>query len=204
MTFLTAAGERAMEEGAAAIEAVSAVEVVIALRARARYSLIQHAIVGIVAAVATLALTLYSDLPFARWHILVFPLVAGALGAVLVEAVPPLYRFVEPPWLRYEHVREAAYATFIEHRVHATRHRTGVLVYVAVRERMVEIVGDIAVADQLGIEDLASMAGTLEAYLPRGAEALGKALGELAPEFAKRLPRHADDRDELATSVHVV
>ncbi len=204
MTFLTAAGEKAMEDGAAAIEAVSAAEIVIAVRARARYALMQHAVVGIVGAVAILAFTLYSGIAFTRWQVLVLPLVAGILGAALVAAVPTLYRFLEPPWLRYEHVREAAYAQFVESRVHATRDRTGILIYIAVRERMVEIVGDLAVADKFGLEELASMAGTLEAYLPRGSEAFGKALGELAPELAKRLPRRADDRDELPGSVRVV
>jgi putative membrane protein len=136
--------------------------------------------------------------------VLVLTIVAGVLGAVLVELVQPLYRFIAPPWLRQEHVREAAYAVFVERRVHATKHRTGMLVYIAERERMVEIVGDLAVADKFGLEDFAAMAGTLEAYLPRGSEAFGKALGALAPELAKRLPRQADDKDELATSVHVV
>jgi len=204
MKFLTAAGEKAIEEASAAIEAVSSAEIVIAVRSRARHSTIQHAIVGAVAAIATLAFVLYGNFAFAKWLILVLPIVAGVLGAVLVATVPALYRFLEPPWLRYEHVREAAFALFVESRVHATRDRTGVLIYIAVRERMVEIVGDIAVADKFGIEELASMAGTLEAYLPRGSEAFGKALAELAPELAKRLPRGEGDRNELPDAVRVV
>ena len=203
MKFLTAAGQRAIEDGVAAIEAVSSAEVVIAVRPRARHALMQHATVGIVAAIAILAFTLYSPIVFTLWQILVLPIFAGILGALLVEAIPPLYRFVEPPWLRYEHVREAAYAAFVEKRVHATRDRTGVLIYIAVRERMVEIVGDLAVVDKLGIEVIAAMAGTLEAYLPRGSEAFGKALADQAPEFAKTLPRRPDDIDELSNSVYV-
>ncbi|HEY5947839.1 MAG TPA: hypothetical protein VIV40_20205, partial [Kofleriaceae bacterium] len=201
--FLTAAGERAIEDAVAAIESVSAAEVVVAIRPRARHSLIQHAVVGLAAAIAILAFTLYSPVEFALWHILVLPILAGVLGALLVEAIPPLYRFVEPPWLRYEHVREAAYAAFVERGVHGTRDRTGVLIYIAVRERMVEIVGDLAVVQKVGIEVLAAMAGTLEAYVPHGSAAVGKALAEQAPEFAKALPRRADDIDELSNTVHV-
>lgn len=204
MKFLTAAGEKAIEDGAAAIEAVSAAEIVVAIRARARYALLQHGIVGAIASIATLAFMLYGGFAFAKWAILVLPLVAGVGGVLLVAAVPALYRFLEPPWLRYEHVREAAYALFVESRVHATRDRTGVLIYVAVRERMVELVGDIAVSDKFGIEELASMAGTLEAFLPRGSEAFGKALADLAPELAKRLPRREGDRNELPNAVRVV
>jgi putative membrane protein len=203
MSFLTEAGQRAIEDGVEAIEAVSAAEIVIAIRPRARHSLIQHAVVGIVAAIAMLAFTLYSPIDFALWHILVLPVFAGMLGALLVEAIPPLYRFVEPPWLRYEHVREAAYAAFVERGVHATRDRTGLLIYVAVRERMVEVVGDLTVTKQLGIEVLASIAGTLEAHIARGSASFGKALADQADEFAKALPRRADDIDELSNSVQV-
>ena len=203
MRFLTEAGQRAIEKAVETIEATSSAEIVIAIRPRARHSLMQHAVVGIVTAIAMLAFTLYSPIDFALWHILVLPILAGILGAVLVEAIPPLYRFVEPPWLRYEHVREAAYAAFVERGVHGTRDRTGVLIYVAVRERMVEIVGDLAVVKQVGIEVLAAMAGTLEAYVPRGSEAFAKALADQAPEFAKALPRRADDIDELSNSVQV-
>jgi putative membrane protein len=203
MSFLTEAGQRAIEDGVEAIEAVSAAEVVIAIRPRARHSLIQHAVVGIIAAIGMLAFTLYSPIVFALWHILVLPIFAGLLGALLVEAIPPLYRFVEPPWLRYEHVREAAYAAFVERGVHATRDRTGILIYVAVRERMVEIVGDLAITQKLGIEVLAAMAGTLEAHVARGSASFGAALAEQAPAFAQALPRRIDDVDELSNTVHV-
>jgi len=203
MRFLTDAGQRAIEDAVEAIEAVSSAEIVIAIRPRARHSLIQHAVVGLVTAIAMLAFTLYSPIEFSVWHILVLPILAGILGAALVEAIPPLYRFVEPPWLRYEHVREAAYAAFVERGVHATRDRTGVLVYVAVRERMVEIVGDLAVTKALGIEGLAAMSGTLEAFVGKGSAAFGKALADQAAEFAKALPRRPDDIDELSNSVYV-
>ena len=203
MKFLTEAGQRVLEDAVEAIEVESAAEIAIAIRPRARYSLMQHATVGIVAAVAILAFTLYSPVEFALWQILVLPVLAGILGALLVEAAPPLYRFIAPPWLRYEHVREAAYTAFVERGVHATRGRTGILVYVALRERMVELVGDLAVVDKIGTERLAAWAGTLEAHVPQGAAAFGKALAALAPELAKALPRGPDDVDELPNAVHV-
>lgn len=203
MKFLTEAGERALERAVSAIEAVSAAEIVIAIRPRARHALMQHAVVGMVAAIAMLAFTLYSPIEFTLWQILVLPIFAGVLGALLVEAVPPLYRFAEPPWLRYEHVREAAYAAFVEKGVHRTRDRTGILIYIALRERMVEIVGDVAVNDKLGIEVLAAMAGTLEAHVKAGAEPFAKALEGFAAQLAKALPVRADDTDELSNSVVV-
>ncbi len=203
MSFLTEAGEQALEDAIQTIESVSAVEVVIAIRPRARYSMLQHAMVATITAIALLAFTLYSPIDFTLWQILVLPIFAAFAGAMLVEAIPPLYRWLSPAWLRYEHVREAAYAAFVERGVHGTRDRTGILVYVALRERMVEIVADLGVLKHHGIEVLASWAGTLEARMPDGAEAFGKELANLAPELAKSLPRRIDDTDELANQIHV-
>jgi putative membrane protein len=204
MKFLTEAGQQALEDAVEAVEAQSAAEIVIAIRPRARYALTQHAMVGIVCAIAILAFTLYSDVEFALWHILVLPIFAGILGALVVEAVPPLYRFLQPPWLRHEHVREAAYAAFVECAVHATRDRTGILIYVALRERMVEVVADIEVLDALGVETLAAWSGTLEAQVSRGAIAFATVLRELSRQLAKALPPRSDDTNELGNAVHVV
>ena len=204
MSFLTEAGERELEAAVEAIEAVSAAEIVVAVRPRARFALAAHAGVGIITAIAMLAFTLYSDVEFALWHILTLPIFTGILGAVLVEAIPPLYRFLAPPWQRTEHVVEAACVTFLERGVHGTRDRTGLLVYIALRERMVELVGDTAVVKALGIETLAAWAGTLEGVLPQGSVAVAKKLAELAPALAKALPRRADDIDELGNAVHLV
>ena len=49
----------------------------------------------------------------------------------------------------------------------------------------------------------ASIAGTLEAHIARGSASFGKALADQADEFAKALPRRADDIDELSNSVQV-
>jgi putative membrane protein len=204
MSFLTEAGEQSLEDAIQAIEGVSAVEVAIAIRPRARYSMMQHAVVAVVTAIAILAFTLYSSIDFALWQILVLPILAAFAGAMLVEAVPPLYRWLSPAWLRYEHVREAAYAAFVERGVHGTRDRSGILVYVALRERMVEIVADLGVLKHHGIEELAAWAGTLEARLSQGADAFGKELANLAPELAKSMPRRADDTDELGNQIHVL
>jgi putative membrane protein len=204
MRFLTAAGERALEDAVGAIESVSSAEVVIAIRPRARDFLLQHAIVAAVTAIALLAFTLYSHLSFSLWQILTLPIMAGIFAALLVEAVPPLYRALVPAAVRSEHAYDAACVTFVQRGVHATRDRTGILVYVALRERQVELVGDVGVLQEVGIEQLAAWSGTLEAVLPRGAEALAEQLAALAPELATRLPRRADDIDELANSVQVL
>jgi putative membrane protein len=188
----------------AAIEARSAAEIVIAIRPRIRASLVQHVTVGIVTAIAMLAFTLYSRIEFTLWEILTLPVLAGLLGSLLVEAVPALYRFLTPASLRSTHVYDAACAAFVQRGVHATRDRTGILVYIALRERCVELVGDLGVRKSVGAEQLIVWSGILEGALRGGASAVAKELAALAPALAEALPRRPDDIDELANGVQLL
>lgn len=202
--FLTAEGVKALETAVAEIEGVSSVEVVLAVRPRARHWLVQHALVGLAAMLGVLAFTLWGEPEYPLWQVMVLPVLAGLCGVMLVEVIPPLYRFLAPPPVRYEHVRDAARAAFVEQRVHATTGRTGLLVYIALRERLVELVGDLAVDDKVGRKGLVAWAEQLEAALPRGPEATAKVLASLAPELATLLPRRDDDVNELPDAVQVL
>lgn len=204
MKFLDEAGVKALEAAGAEIERGSSVEVVLAVRPRARHWLGQHLFVAIAAGLGVLAYTLWSNHVFALWVIMALPVLAGLVGLLLVEAVPPLYRFLVPASVRYEHVREAARTVFVDKRVHATRGRTGLLVYIALHERTVELLGDIAIEDKVGRKLLGEWARQLETALPRGADATAKVLGGFASELATRLPRAADDTNELADGVQVI
>ena len=204
MKFLSAEGVTALEAAVAEIEKASAVEVVLAVRPRARHWLVQHVVVGIAAGLGVLAYLLWSDREFPLWLIMVLPVLAGLLGTLIVETVAPLYRFLAPPPVRYEHVRDAARAMFVEKRVHATTGRTGLLVYLAVRERLVELVGDLAIDDKVDRKTLIAWAEQLEAAIPHGAEATAKALAGLAPELSTRFPHRADDVNEIPAAVQVV
>ena len=204
MKFLTEEGERELEAAVAAIEAVSSAEVVIAIRPRVRSSIVQHVIVALVASVGMLAFTLYSPITFRIWHILTLPVMAGVLGGFLVEAVPALYRFLMPAQWRSQIVYDSACAAFIQRGIHATRDRTGILVYIALREQCVELVGDLGVRQHVGAETLIAWSGILEGALASGAKAVAKELAAFAPELAKALPRKVDDIDELANSIQLL
>ncbi|HSD89326.1 MAG TPA: hypothetical protein VLB44_17475 [Kofleriaceae bacterium] len=204
MKFLTEAGERELEAAVAAIEATSAAEIVIAIRPRIGGSLAQHITVGFVTAIAMLAFTLYSRIAFTLWEILTLPILAGILGALVVEAMPALYRFLTPATLRSTHVYDAACAAFVQRGVHATRDRTGILVYIALRERCVELVGDLGVRKGVGAEQLIAWSGVLEGALGGGASAVAKELAALAPALAEAMPRRPDDIDELANGVQTL
>jgi putative membrane protein len=191
MKFLGGDGVKALEAAVAEIEKTSAVEVVLAVRPRARHWLVQHVVVAIAAGIGVLAFAVWHHL--ARWEVVALPVIAGVVGLLAVELLGPLYRFLAPGELRDDHVREAARAAFVENRVHATRRRTGLLVFIAVRERRVELVGDTGL-DGAPLPDWSKQ---LAAALPGGPLATAKALASLAPALSTAAPRREDDVNEL-------
>lgn len=189
-------GDKTFRDAVAAIENNSSVECVVAVRARARLFLGQHITVGLVATYAVLIFAVLNE--WAPWATLVFPVAAGVVAALLVELVAPLYRFLVPASLREDHVLTAARALFVEKGIHATRERTGLLVFIAVRDGIIDVIADSGIVDKLGQTRLDHMAQTLRVALAQGPAAVGRTLANFAPEFAEVLPRKADDTNELA------
>jgi len=202
MSWGTEHGDKAFRDAIAAIEDNSAVECVVAVRAYARRWMAAHIVVGLVAAYAVLVYAVLFALP--PWAVLAFPLAAGIASTLIVEYVPPLYRFLVPVWLREQHVVEAARNLFVEKNVHTTSERTGLLVFLAVRARTVEVIGDVGIVAKLGQTRLDHMAQALKEALTEGPAAVGRTLANLAPEFAEHFPRRADDKNELPDDVIAV
>jgi len=196
MSWGTPEGDKTFRDAVSAIENNSSVECVVAVRARARLFLGQHITVGLVATYAVLIFSVLNE--WTPWATLVFPIAAGLVAAVLVEYIAPLYRFLVPTSLREDHVRTAARALFVENGIYTTRDRTGLLIFVAVRDRIVDVIADVGIVDKLGQTRLDHMAQTLGVALADGPAALGRTLANFAPEFAEVLPRKADDTNELS------
>jgi len=201
---MSGAGERALQEAVETIERASSAEIVVAVRPRAQRWYAPHAAVGLTCALALLLYTLYSPIEFTIELIWAMPLLAGVIGAVLVETVAPLYRFIAPLALRRDHVRVAARAEFVARQVHATQRRGGILVYIAVRERVVELIGDIAITRRFAPEVLARWQDELAAQIPHGAEAVAQRLAGLAEPLGQALPHHADDLNELPDAIATI
>jgi putative membrane protein len=198
---MTEAAEAAFREAIQAIEQASSTEVVVAIRPRVRRWLIAHVAVGIVAMSAVLAFMLFSeDYEFELWTFTVVPLIAGVAGGLLVELFAPLERALVPARIAEALVGEAARSTFYEVGVHRTKGRTGLLVFIAERERRVELVGDVAIVERLG-EQLAGHAAGLRGELAAGGEAVARALAKLAGEYGAVLPCAGDDINELGDEV---
>lgn len=195
---MTEAADTALRDAIRAIEKLSSAEVVVAVRPRLRRWLVPHVGVGAVFMAAMLAFVLFSDdYEFALVSIAVLPLLAAVLGGLAVEAVPPVERALVPAAVRDAIALDAARAAFLGLGVHKTKGRTGVLVFVAVRERCVLLVGDVAIVDRLGEAGLARCAEALRSELASGGVAVAAALARLAEDFAAVMPGSPDDVNEL-------
>jgi len=199
--FLDASARAGFAQAVAAIEAASGVEVVVAVRRRS--AAYRHANVGIGAAVvlASLAAMLFGEPVFSLPAILVDPFVLGAAAGALVELLPDLKRALAPAAMRDRAVRAAARAAFVERGVHATRDRSGLLVYVSWLERRVAVVPDTGLARQFTADAQLRAEQAMNRAIGGGGAAVARELAQLAPAFAAAVPRRADDRNELPDAI---
>lgn len=136
-------------------------------------------------------------------------LVQAALFVVtaIVVSLRPLRLRLTPRALKRERVRREAQAQFLAKNLHATRERTGVLIYVSVAEHMAELIADDGIAAQVEVEVWERAMSALTAGLKRGEPAAGfaAAIGLCADILAERFPpRPGDNPNELPDAVVVL
>lgn len=121
-----------------------------------------------------------------------------ACAAFFCAQVPALRRlFVRRSRLR-ENVRRAAVTAFHEQRIHSTSARTGILIYVSLFERVVEVVPDVGVdPKKLGADFGSAVVEITSAVRGGGLGQLESGLAHMAPALGRVLPRAADDVNEL-------
>lgn len=133
------------------------------------------------------------------WFFLAVFLAAFLVLSRLLEAFPRLKKpFISQREMR-EEVEEAAFTAFYRHGLHRTRDLTGILVYVSVYERQVQVLADKGINDKVDPQvwrEVVNMvtdgirAGTTGQALCKGV----KRCGELVTE---KFPIKEDDTDEL-------
>jgi putative membrane protein len=102
---------------------------------------------------------------------------------------------------RSMHVHRAARATFVDRTVHATRERTGLLVYISWLEQQVALVPDLGLARMLAPEVLAKLEQALTAEMGGGGAAVAAALERCATELREAVPVGENDTNELSNSI---
>ena len=201
--LLGAEARRAIGAVVRDIESRTAAEIVVTVRARA--AAYRHAdfAFGALCALAALGVYVYAPITFADDTA---PLAIAACflgGALLAAALDPLKRLFTRRGARREAVRLGARAAFFDQRVGSTRARSGVLVFVSVFEREVEVLPDIGIDVGAMGERWQKAVADLEAAVRDGGalDQLERALRGLGDELAEAMPIGADDVNELPDEV---
>lgn len=129
------------------------------------------------------------------------------LVTLFVVAIPPLRRALTPRGMKRDRVRQRAEEQFLSKNLHATRERTGVLIYVSLAERMAELIADETIHDQVGDGTWDAPMAALVEGLKGGDAAAGftRSIGLCADVLAERFPaRPGDNPNELPDAVVVL
>ena len=201
-TLLGPEARRLATAAIAAIEAQTSAEVVVTLRRQSGDYAAADRLAGALAAFACLLVLLFHPHPFAVSTMPVDVLLAFGLGLFASARSAAVRRALTSAATRARLVATAARAAFVEQGVARTAQRTGLLVYVSLLERAVEVVADVGVDPAaLGPAWTASLTALRSAVVRGDADAFHAALVALGPPLGQALPRRADDRDELANTV---
>lgn len=201
--FINDDSKRAFGEMIESIEAESAAEVVVAVRHHSGSYLHADVLVGLIAMLATTAFLLYSPYSFSLWSFLVDPPVVGLAFAWLSSHLPMVRRWLSFSKYMDHQVTLAARSAFFEKNVRMTSGRTGILVFISLLERRIELVADKGVVDAVDAADLEKVRRGAQHELRAHRDGIGvaKLLTGLGAVCAPGLPHSDDDIDELPNEV---
>ncbi|OHB30916.1 MAG: hypothetical protein A2790_09630 [Phenylobacterium sp. RIFCSPHIGHO2_01_FULL_69_31] len=129
------------------------------------------------------------------------------VATLFIVAIPPMRRALTPRGFKRDRVRARAEEQFLSKNLHATRERTGVLIYVSAAERMAELIADEAIHAQVPEDTWDRAMSVLVAGLKQGrpAEGFAAAVALCGDVLAERFPpRRGDNPNELSDAVVVL
>ncbi|HEV2321106.1 MAG TPA: TPM domain-containing protein [Gammaproteobacteria bacterium] len=123
------------------------------------------------------------------------------VGLVLLfEFVPSLHLALVPKAVKHQRASWLAHAQFYEQGVHLTRHHSGVLFFVSLAERYVEVVADKGIHEKLGDEHWRLVVDKFLSHVRRDeiTEGFVAAITACGAAMAEHYPAGPDDSDELS------
>jgi putative membrane protein len=137
---------------------------------------------------------------------LVWILLLQAVAFVAVSAVlslPQLRYRVVPHAIAEDATRRAAELHFMAHGIHLTAERTGVLLYVSIMPRRIEVVADDGIHSRVDQATWESMVAQIASGARAGqlADGLIAAIHSTGEVLSQHFPRRPDDRNEIPDRV---
>lgn len=133
-------------------------------------------------------------------HIYEIQLLACIGLMLLFEIVPGLHLALVPKAVKHHRARQVAHAQFFEQGVHMTRHHSGVLFFVSLAERYVEVVADKGIHEKMGEQHWRTVVDNFVNRVKRGevTEGFVAAITACGTAMAEHYPAGPDDSDELS------
>jgi putative membrane protein len=120
------------------------------------------------------------------------------LGFLLCR-IPAVKRLLAPKNRVADAIRTTCLAAFTEHGLHYTREHTGILIFVSLFERRVQVLADRGIHEKVEDGTWDEVVRILTEGLKSGhaCDAFCKAIDRCGQILAAHFPRQADDKDEL-------
>lgn len=119
---------------------------------------------------------------------------------VVFLVIPRLHLALVPRHLKVRRAHQLALAQFYEQGVHRTRHHSGVLFFVSLAERYVEIVADHGIHERVGDAQWQAVVATFLEPVRQGHIQAGfaAAIGACGQAMARHFPRDPNATNELS------
>ena len=141
---------------------------------------------------------------YTPWGVVLAALSAGVGGAILTAYLPPLQRLIAGSDLLDETVHRRALQSFIEEEVFDTRDRTGILLFVSLREHRIEVLGDTGINERVQPDDWAEVVARIRRGISNDnlTEGLVEAIGMCGRLLERKgVGLRPDDENELSNTV---
>lgn len=136
-----------------------------------------------------------------RWiHLYQLQLLIFIVLTVLLLSIPGLHLKLIPRRVKHARASRLAQAQFYRQGVQLTPHHSGVLLFVSLAERYVEIVADRGIHEKLGEAHWQRIIATFVAQVRRGdvVDGFVNAIGACGAAMAEHYPPDPDDTNELS------
>jgi putative membrane protein len=197
-SFLSSADKRRIAEAIRKAEARTGGELVAVIAHAADHYVYIPLLWAAMAALTLPAVTWLFGIEL-RFLVLYSLQLATFLGCALLFDLTPLKMYLIPRSVKHRRASALAWEQFFARNLHLTRERTGVLLFVSVAERYVEIVADKGIHDKVGAHAWDAIVKEFVRYVSRGnvVEGFLAAIAACGDLLAQHFPRAADDRNEL-------
>lgn len=113
------------------------------------------------------------------------------------------YTAIVPKFFKHQSVHKRAMEQFLAHGIQQTADRTGVLIYISLKEHIVEIVADSGIHDKVGTDFWDKSVKIILAKIKQGdlAGGLKDGIQEVGNALAEHFPQKENDENELSDSV---